>query len=90
MLLDAVRKLLVQAQSSRGDERHSHIKKVCDLIWDDETVQDDKLSDTLTDIAYTLEDYEPNPTWRKQDPSYYGDERLEQEIISALQILKEY
>jgi hypothetical protein len=90
MVLDAVKKLLVQAQSSRGDERHSHIKKVCDLIWDDETVQNDRLNDTLTDIAYILEDYEPNATWCKEAPIYYGDERLEQEIISALQRLKEY
>ena len=90
MIIDKVKNFLAQAQSLKGYERHILIKKVCDLIWDDNSMRDSDLNDLLTDIGYILEDYEPNVTWRKASQSYYGDERLEQEIKSALQKLEKY
>ena len=90
MIIDEIKEWLIQAQSLRGHERRLCINKICDLVWDDMSVQDDKLNDILTDIAYILEDYEPNEEWRKASLSYYGDERLEREIKSALQKLEQY
>jgi hypothetical protein len=38
----------------------------------------------FADLAYDLNFYEPVPEARGEDPSFYGDERLEEEIRSAL------
>lgn len=43
----------------------------------------------LGELAYDLEFYEPNPRLRVESTSYYGDERVEQEIISALEKLRD-
>jgi len=36
------------------------------------------------ELALDLQYYEPNEEWRKEDLSFYGDERLEKEINVAL------
>jgi hypothetical protein len=38
-------------------------------------------------LAYDLDYYEPNPKMRREDPSFYGEERLLQEIDEALKKL---
>ena len=90
MLLQDIKGLLAKAQSSNGEERVSYIQKAQNIIWDDETIQDESLNDVLTDIAYILDFYEPNKEWRKEAPNYYGDEKLEQELKSAIAKLEEY
>lgn len=55
-----------------------------ELVWNDENA-----SELLSELAYDLDFYEPNEEWRKEDPSYYGEERLEQEIITVIQKLQE-
>ena len=62
--------------------RKELIKEFQNLIWNDE-----ESIDILKDLAYDLDFYEPNEILRKEDPSYYGDERLEKEIKEVLQKL---
>ena len=38
----------------------------------------------IVDLAYDLDFYEPNPDWRREDTSYYGEERLIREIHESL------
>jgi hypothetical protein len=57
-------------------------KKVLEIDMEDEP---DSLLEVLRDLALDLEYYEPNPEYRKEDSSFYGNERLEQEIKKALQ-----
>jgi hypothetical protein len=45
-------------------------------------------NEMLSALAYDLDFYEPDEALRKQEPSYYGDERLEAEIKSVLRKLK--
>lgn len=49
-------------------------------------------SDTATEIydelAYTMENYEPDEEVRQEDASLYGDDRLIKEIEKALNKLK--
>jgi hypothetical protein len=59
------------------------IKKFQEEIWNN-----DNANEILSDLAYDLDFYEPNEGWRKESSSYYGDERLEQEIKLALEKLK--
>jgi hypothetical protein len=64
--------------------RKQLIKEFQELIW-----SDDKADEILSELALDLDYYEPNEEWRKQDPSYYGDDRLEEEIKSALKRIEE-
>lgn len=54
-------------------------------IWeiDDETEKGSKL-DILRDLAIDLEYYVPDPNIRREDFSYYGDDRAREEIKIAL------
>jgi len=90
MLLDDIEKLLIQAKTSIREERFAYIQKAQNLIWDDESIKDEILNEILTGIAYDLDFYEPNEEWRKEDPSYYGDKRLKQEIKHALRKIEIY
>ena len=45
--------------------------------------------ETLNDLAVDLDYYEPDPVDRREDTSYYGDQRVEVEITEALQKLGE-
>ncbi|WP_411973585.1 hypothetical protein ACLCDV_10090 [Sphingobacterium sp. Lzh-3] len=66
------------------NNRSSLIKQFQELIWNDENA-----NEILSELAYDLDFYEPNEEWRKKEPSYYGDDRLEEEIKSAIQKLQE-
>jgi hypothetical protein len=43
--------------------------------------------DILADLAYDLDFFEPDPFLRVESTSYYGRERLEEEIRTALRRL---
>lgn len=43
----------------------------------------------LSELAYTLDFYEPDLNLRNEDISYFGDERLEEELKLAMEALKE-
>lgn len=64
--------------------RKQLISEFQELIWNDENA-----SEVLSELAYDLDFYEPNEKSRKEDPSYYGDERLEEEIKLVINKLKE-
>lgn len=60
--------------------RKELVKQFQEQIWNSETVE----NDILSELAYDLDFYEPDEFLRLQDSSYYGDERLEEEIKSVL------
>ncbi len=64
--------------------RKQLICKFQEIVWND-----DNASELLLELAYDLDFYEPNEEWRKEDPSYYGEERLEQEIKIVIQKLQD-
>jgi len=54
-------------------------------IWNFNKVgQQSPIFEVFSDLAHDLDYYEPDPQIRQEDPSYYGDERLEKEISEAL------
>lgn len=65
-------------------DRRRLISEFQELIWNNENA-----SEILSELAYDLDFYEPNEELRKEDPSYYGDDRLEEEIKSVIQKLQE-
>ena len=46
------------------------------------------VQEIIADLAYDLDYYEPNPDWRREDPSFYGPERAVKEIEAALSRLR--
>lgn len=74
--------ILVQILQDKKN-RDNLIKKFQEEVWNN-----DNANEILSELAYDLDFYEPNEDWRKENSSYYGDERLEQEIKLALEKLK--
>jgi hypothetical protein len=67
--------------------RSELIKSFQNKIWDDESIKEEALNETLSELAYDLDFYQPNEDWRKGNDSLYGTDRLEEIIKSALQKL---
>lgn len=47
----------------------------------------EKILETLSELAYDLSFYVQNPKWRAEAASYYGNERLKEEVFAALRRL---
>ncbi|PGH40574.1 MAG: hypothetical protein CRN43_02190 [Candidatus Nephrothrix sp. EaCA] len=71
-------------------ERTGLVKKFQSGIWNDENIQDEKLNDILSELAYDLDFYEPNDEWKKESPNYYGDECLEELIKLGIEKIEKY
>jgi hypothetical protein len=83
--------LLRLALSNRA-ERVSAIRLFQNYVFDTSVPipgATDEQWEALNDLAVDLDYYEPDPVNRREDPSYYGDQRVEVEITEALQKLGE-
>ncbi|MES2110764.1 MAG: hypothetical protein V4577_18545 [Bacteroidota bacterium] len=63
---------------SDGTARYELIKYFQSEAWADDSDVDESIDDTVYEIAYDMDFYQPNKAWRKQQPSLYGDERLDE------------
>ena len=45
----------------------------------------DEIDELLSELALDIDYYEPDPEVRRSEPCYIGDEKLEEEIKSALE-----
>lgn len=71
------------------EERAHLIDRFQQMVWHDaEGVEVDWIQEVLQNLAYDLDFYQPDPEIRKEDSSYYGDDRLELEIRTALERLR--
>ncbi len=67
-----------------------HFRQFQELIWNSsEAKLPSPVWTILSALAYDLDFYVPDAAARAQDPSYYGDDRAEEEIRSALKKLQE-
>jgi hypothetical protein len=82
--------LLELAISDRG-RRAEHIQVFQNHIFGHEDLgfEHPEVEEVLRELAYDLDYYVPDERSRAEDPSYYGDDRVEQEIRSALRKLFE-
>lgn len=51
-------------------------------------IRDARIIDILNDLAYDLTFYEPDPVKRAEDEVFYGDCRLEKEILGAIEKIR--
>ena len=80
--------VLLTSALNQPEHRMKFIKEFQEKVWD--ASEDMTMSpqwDTLTELAYDLDFYEPDPVLRAEDHSYYGEERLIKEIQTALEKL---
>jgi hypothetical protein len=80
-LKDAIESLL-QIVRNGGDREN--VRVATDAVCDLDDVQDKKLQAYMHDLGYMLTDYEPNPDWRAQCESFFGDETLQIYVRKAL------
>lgn len=70
--------------------RITHVKRFQEIVWSSENLHaDPEIVRILRDLAYDLDFFEPNDQVRAEDPSLYGDARLEEEIRSVLEKLRQ-
>jgi hypothetical protein len=68
--------------------RKELIKDFQNKIWNDKFVASDEVKNIFKELAYDLDFYEPNPKIRKEDSSFYGDDKLLFEVGKALDKIK--
>jgi len=67
------------------EERKELINEFQEQVWNGEINTDNPAFEILSELAHDLDFYEPDENLRKEDSVYYGDEKLMQEISSALE-----
>lgn len=71
-------------------ERANLVIELQNVIWNDESIHDDKLNEILSELAYDLDFYEPNEEWKKESPNYYGDKRLNEILKQGIRQIEKY
>ena len=81
---------ILKATLSAGPGRPALIRKFQNLVWSASVaIGTDTLEyDVLDTLAFDLDYYEHDEEIRRQDPSFYGEERLHREISDALERLE--
>ncbi len=80
--------MLIKLLETSEPETTKKVYAFQDFIWHhepDETEED--LCEILDDLALDLDDYEPNSEVRKECRSFYGEEKLIQNIQEALEAI---
>lgn len=71
-------------------EKQQLIKAFQDRVWNGKDYSSNqKVNEILLELAYDLDYYQPKESFRKQSPSYYGQERLEKELSEAINRIKD-
>lgn len=74
---------------AKEQNKSNAIKYIQEFVFDsDEFLKlDERMQDILSGFAYDLGFYVADPNMRKEDPSYFGEERLNQEIAEVIRKL---
>lgn len=64
--------------------REQLIKEFQNQLWNKDIKVSKSIYNILSELAYDLDYYEPNDLLRIEDNSYFGNDKLEQEIQIAL------
>lgn len=82
--------LLIQTALHSKKDRCRAIKEFQQIVWNEQIdVVDFPIKEIFVELAYDLDYYEPEDIKRQCDSSYYGNDRLEQELMGTLYKLRE-
>lgn len=88
MTLKEIKTMIEQLLVYSEPERSKKISAFQQLIWRDQSINlKEDLYDILYELAVDLDYYEPNPAWRQEDISFYGEDKLVQHIQEALEAI---
>lgn len=75
-----------------GPEKWAEVKAFQKIVWEEKPFenQDKSFEDIVGTLAYDLEYYEPDEPKRKQDASYYADDKLHEVIKEGLEKITTY
>lgn len=79
---------ILRATGSEREELVSRVQKV--ILNDTDLVLDAEAEGILVDLAVNMDYYEPNPEWRRHDPSYFDDARLEEYVKVGIRDIEQY
>jgi hypothetical protein len=67
------------------------VRDLQERIWKTKPVrgQTDRMLEVLSELAYDLDFWEPDPVKRREDPSFFDDSRARAEIQRAIERLRE-
>lgn len=85
--LDELVTTLVAALRSR-EQKQELIKSFQQRIWDSD-IEEGPLEEVLGDLAYDLDFYEPDSIKRSESGSFFGDERADEKVRTALRRLRD-
>lgn len=80
--IELIKKILNDERQSKKDDVFTLIEFINNY---NHNTLEEVFSDFLLELSQDLEYYVENPEWRRQDPSYYGDDKLEILIKEALE-----
>lgn len=86
-----VKKLNRILDAVEADDREKQVYEFQESVWNTDDTDDgvdDPVMEALRDLAYDLEYYVADPKVRAEDPSFYGEARLEQEIKNLLSLIE--
>lgn len=82
--VESLIEILLRALHER-ERRCELVKEFQAIVWNSPSSHPDEgARRILGDLAYDLDFYVPDAQARKEDPAYFGDNRLEEEIRSVL------
>lgn len=76
--------------NSSREKRVEIIKDFQNRFWDDNSITNHAIENILSELTYDLNFYEPDVKLRKESPSYYGDDLLEEIIKGYIQKIKKH
>lgn len=74
-----------------ANDRKKLVYDFQETVWNTDNTDDvgaDPVMEVLRDLAYDLEYYVADPKVRGEDPSFYGEDRLEREIKNSLSLIE--
>ena len=82
------KEMLRAVLDASGPERTAMVKAFQKTVWNNEEGDPDKRQRRILDqLAYDLDFYEPDIDRRREDPSFFGAEKLEAIVREALESL---
>ena len=76
---------LLQEILREGTGRRERIERFQQEVWQGPSdPAQEPLPASLADLAYDLDFYEGDPGARREDPAYFGDDRLVAEVAATL------
>ena len=79
---------MLETTISNPGNLENNITKFQEIIWNEELDCTAAQEEILGDLAYNLDFYVTNSESRKEDPSYYGEDKAIKKIKDALSKIK--